>query len=105
MKTKTQRILDVLNGSELTADIIATNTSIDIQNVWMILSRLKNEKRVETTDERKPYVYRSVTSDALLVRLYNIMMTMEPGRELTTDEEHFLKVIEDKLKPKKEEIK
>lgn len=93
--TKTQQVLDSLGLEELTAEDIAIKTDLDIQQVWMVLTRLKTEKRVETTDERKPFFYRSVTPKALLCRLFDIMLNkMEPVKDLDPIEDHMLELIE-----------
>lgn len=96
-------ILACLEYSEKgkTAEQISKETKIPLKHLWAYLTRLKHLGKIETTDNRQPFYYRSITPEALLSRLYKLMSDkMEPSAELTSDEEHCIDLI-DKLLNKK----
>ena len=80
-----KQILELLTKKELTALEISAELQIPKKRVWSYLSILKNEGKIETINDKKPYIYTAITPKALLKQLYSIMRDKMTPRESLND--------------------
>ena len=88
------KILEFLvkEEEELTSKQISEKLDIKTDNIWIGLNTLYNEKKVKRSGSKKPYVYKAITPEAYLRRLYNFMSKMSLGDYIPNGEE--MKLVE-----------
>ena len=111
-KTKTikAKILDLISAKPLSTwhiwhksiKIYSEDSWMDFDNLMTYISVLKKENKIIIVNNKKPYEYLSITPDALLKRLYSIMLNkMTIKEELNEFENRFtFKIIEEMFKHK-----
>ena len=81
------RILELLAREELTSSEISKRLDVKADNVWVYLNILYNEKKVERTTEKKPFVYRAITPLAYLIRVVELMSEKMEYSQIPTDDD------------------
>ncbi|KKN36763.1 hypothetical protein LCGC14_0770230 [marine sediment metagenome] len=69
------KILKLLKTDELTTEQIAGKMGLKKEKLWSHISILKKQNRIIKINIKRPYIYTSITPEALVYRLYLIMIT------------------------------
>lgn len=91
-----EQILDILKDQELTSIEIAKELKIPKNNCASYLNTLLKQKKIERTNNKRPYKYKkSLTPIELLKQLYNLMDNkMKPVKPLDENEKEVIIEIE-----------
>ncbi len=94
-----ERILKVLETEELTTTEIAEKIGIEKEKLWSYISILLKREKIIKINDKKPYIYTSITPEAVVYRLYSMMTTkMKAKEKLNEIELRFVDIIEEMIK-------
>lgn len=88
-----KNILNVLTTAELTTEEVAEKIGIDKEKLWKYISTLKKKGKIIKINDKKPYIYKSITPEALLLKLY-VFMSNEKKCELKNMTESDIQLLE-----------
>ncbi len=79
-----KRIVELLEKETLNSVGVSERLGIKLDSVYVYLSVLESEKKIVKITDKRPHKYISITPEALMKRVYSIMLNkMRPKEKLS----------------------